>query len=287
MKISVVVSVLNEEKSINELMNSLISQSVKADEIVIVDGGSTDKTLELLRNWESNRRIELIELPGANRSEARNKGIERARNEYIAVTDAGCVVDKNWLKEIKESFKNGASSVAGFYEMQTTDDVGKMMAKFLGVLPNELNRDTFLPSSRSIGFTKKAWEDVGKYPEDLDTCEDLVFANKLKEKTKLEVNEKALVSWKVSSSYSWFFRKISGYAQGDVKARYKPHLWRIGTVFLRYMVFIPYPWLFLLYLIYIWWKLSEFQKMFIDKLLIQITADIAVMMGCLRGVLGS
>ena len=106
MKVSICITVLNEEKSIRVLIESILKQSKKPDEVVIVDGGSTDKTVKIIRHLQKkDRRIKLLE-EKCSRSEGRNLAVELAKNDAIIMTDAGCIAKKHWLKRLAESFKN-------------------------------------------------------------------------------------------------------------------------------------------------------------------------------------
>src|SRR3989344_9652387 len=107
-KPSLVCTVLNEEEYIEKLINSVISQTVLPDEFIIVDGGSSDKTTEKIKNQISKSKykgnFKLIIKKG-NRSVGRNEGIKKASNNIILLTDAGCLLDKNWIKNIIKHFE--------------------------------------------------------------------------------------------------------------------------------------------------------------------------------------
>ena len=190
MKISLVVTVKNEEKSILALLKSIERQTQKPDEVIIVDGVSNDKTVKIIKEFsrKSNLNLRLL-VKKSNRSRGRNLGIGQARGQGIAVSDGGCVLDKNWLKNIgKPLIKKQADVVAGFYRMKTDSFFTRCSAPFVGIMSHNIKKQTFLPSSRSIAFTKEAWKKVGGYPTRLDYAEDLVFAQSLKDKMRFVNN---------------------------------------------------------------------------------------------------
>src|SRR3989344_7822945 len=121
MKISLITTVLNEEKTIKSLLQSIEVQSRKPDEIIIVDAGSTDRTVQLIKAWQkrSKLKIRLFHKQG-NRAVGRNFAVKQAIGQGIAVTDAGCVLDKNWFKRITNPLiLKKTDVVAGFYHMST------------------------------------------------------------------------------------------------------------------------------------------------------------------------
>lgn len=267
MKVSFITTVLNEEKTISSLLNSLSRQTRKPDEIVIVDGGSDDgtvKEIETFKESHSTTMIYIIVVKGANRAKGRNEAIKQATGDIIAVSDAGCILDKKWLEEITKLFTaeftaepsrsprrshgftsvqpatvrgGSVSVVAGYYQPEAKNIFQKCLACYTSVMPDKIDPNNFLPSSRSVAFKKSAWEKVGGYPENLDYCEDLVFCQKLKKAgLKFIFSPNALVYWPQKESLIQAFIQLFHYASGDVQARYWPHLRKIGLVFGRYIL---------------------------------------------------
>ncbi|MFC1627312.1 glycosyltransferase [Patescibacteria group bacterium] len=286
MKTSFVTTVLNEEKSINDLLDSLFAQSKKPDEIIIVDAGSKDKTVDLIKKHQLP--VKLIQKPGLNRSQGRNLGIAKAQHTIIVISDAGCTLEKEWLQRITDPFKShNVDSVAGFYQPQTNSVLSKSMAPFIAVMPDKFDDQKYLPSSRSIAFKKSAWQAVGKYPENLNYCEDLIFAKDLKQKTNMITRSDALVFWQTPDNLKDFFQSIKNYALGDIQAKYKPHTKKIATVFARYAIFSGFPIFFLFYQL---WPIFKFYHYinnplaFIYLPFLQIIKDLAIMLGSLYGL---
>ena len=180
MKITLIITVLNEARSLPMLLDSIAAQTRPPDEVIICDGGSTDNTIELLRA-ERRFPVRVIERPGSNISQGRNAAIAAATGDVIASTDAGVRLDPQWLEKLVEplafsrSGKQGREVCAGFFlpDVHTPFEVA-MGATVLPQL-DDVQPEKFLPSSRSVAFTKAAWQAVGGYPEWLDYCEDLVF----------------------------------------------------------------------------------------------------------------
>ena len=230
--ISVVVTVLNEAATIDALLDDLLTQDAPADEILVVDGGSIDGTQSVVSRREG---VRLICEPGANISRGRNRGISEARNELVAVTDAGVRLGPNWLRKIAAPLQEGEADVAGgFFEPDPRSAFETAMGATVLPALEDVEPSTFLPSSRSLAFRKEVWRLVGGYPEWLDYCEDLVLDINLHRSPGVRVAfvPEAVAHFRPRSSLGAFFRQYYRYARGDGKA----DLWRTRHA-LRYLTY--------------------------------------------------
>ncbi len=308
MRVSIVITVLNEADSLPGLLDSLVAQTRPPDEVVVCDGGSTDGTLALLAA-ENRLPLHVIGRPGTNISQGRNAAIEAATGDVIAVTDAGVRLSPQWLEKIVAPFEEATTQVvAGFFrpDPQTLFE----MAMGATVLPElrEIDPARFLPSSRSVAFRKRAWAVVEGYPEWLDYCEDLIFDFRLRDRFgSFAFVPDALVYFRPRSSLRAFFAQYYHYARGDGKA----DLWHRRHVirYLTYLVAMPLiaaagavvsPWWLALTLIAIpgmfwtgwrrlarvWGDLNPAQKLqaALWVPIIRVTGDVAKMVGYPVGV---
>jgi glycosyltransferase involved in cell wall biosynthesis len=307
MKVTLITTVKNEESSIEKFLYSVNSQTRKPDEVVIVDGGSTDKTVSIIYELLSMIKIptRIIKKKG-NRSVGRNTAVKNSSFNIIACTDAGCILDKYWLERIADPFNEPEVDVAsGFYKPKTYSIFERCLATYTCTMSDLLDNKNFLPSSRSIAFRKKAWEKVKGYPEKLDTCEDLIFDKKLKKAgMKFVTVKNAVVYWpqrkNIFQAAVQFFR----YAKGDGAARYfrksTPFLfvrYVFGTfIIVLYLLTLNKVLLFtvnvLLFLYIIWsirknYKYVKKWQAFIWLPILQISSDIMVMFGTVIGFIES
>ena len=255
-RVSVIATVYNESASIDALLDSLRRQTRRPDEIIIVDGGSRDDTLQRLERHRQRGDLPLRAwaLPGCNIAAGRNAAIAAAAGPIIAVVDAGVRLEDRWLEAITAPFEKGFAPfekgsaaiegdsspdvVSGFF----VADPHTLFEQALGAvtLPrlDEIDPDTFQPSSRSVAFRRDAWAAVGGYPEWLDYCEDLAFDFLLRDAGfRFVMRPDALVHFRPRPTLRAFHRQYYRYARGDGKADLwmARHLIRYGT----YLVALP------------------------------------------------
>jgi glycosyltransferase involved in cell wall biosynthesis len=313
MKVSICLTVFNEGDTIVPLLESLLSQTKKPDEIIIIDGGSKDKTIEILKHFQKRSRDIKLLLEKCSRAEGRNLGVEIAKNPIIAITDAGCIADSDWLEKLTNPFIHPEVDIAaGFYKMKAETSMQKALSVFLGVTPSKFGID-FLPSTRSIAFRKEAWEKVGGFPEGKgNSAEDTDFNYKaVKAGLKFARVKSAVVEWGMPKTLGEGLNKLHLYAMWD--ARYgiwwhpiqqiASHNIRVILIFLRYILGISLlilglksPLLFWLgvfgLIFYVVWAFRkvylEFSQLSVGAwgIVIQILSDFAVMAGFIRGTIG-
>jgi glycosyltransferase involved in cell wall biosynthesis len=255
MRVSLISTVLNEGDAIRRLMDSVVTQTRLPDEIVFVDGGSHDRTVEVIRQYADRLPLRVIVEPGANISRGRNVAIAAATGDIIASVDAGVVLERQWLEELVRPLSSGEAQVAaGFFvsDPHTTFEI----ALGATTLPDaeDVNPATFLPSSRSVAFTRQAYQAAGGYPEWLDYCEDLIFDLRLRDEVgQFAWAPKAVAHFRPRSTAKAFARQYYRYARGDGKA----DLWRKRHL-IRYVTYlVGLPAMLLLSILHKpWWLLG-------------------------------
>jgi glycosyltransferase involved in cell wall biosynthesis/GT2 family glycosyltransferase len=236
--ISIVTTVLDEAASVDDLLGLVVPQLGDDDEIVVVDGGSRDDTRERLAAWsERDGRVRWLEAQGATIAAGRNEGIRAARHDAIACIDAGCAPWEGWLDALRAAFAERLSLdlVTGVYEAaaRTTFEHAMAAACYPSVAearrPGPLARlygATFgtafapeMPTGRSVGFTRSAWERVGGFSEGLDTAEDVTFGRAIAEGGRCALALDAGVLWRQRSSLGATAEMYYRYGGGGVRAR--------------------------------------------------------------------
>lgn len=321
MKVSLILTVLNEGEHLRRLFDSILAQAYPPDEVVICDGGSRDSTLSVIQSYADRLKLKIVTAPGSNISQGRNVAIRAASYPVIAVTDAGVWLDPNWLAALlaashwrvyegQPALQTHAKDpvlVAGFYQSDPSTPFEVALGATTLPNVNEISAGRFLPSSRSVAFLKSAWEAVGGYPEWLDFSEDVVFDLALRQKFgPFAFAPQAIAHFRPRPSLASFARQYFNYAKGDGKANLWPRIHFVR--YFTYLVAVPLgvyaalavsPWLWLVgvlaALAYIRRPLQRLSRLPIkswaDRLLvlawipvIRVTGDLAKMVGYPVGV---
>jgi len=221
LNVSLIATLKDEEEGIAGFLDSILSQSRLPDEVILVDGGSTDGTIGIIGRYQDGEiPVRLIVEKGCNISEGRNLAIREAGHKVIAVTDAGCILDKDWLKELVApmEYDPKVNVVAGNYKVEAKGIWERVTSSYLMPYPERVS--LLMPSGRSTCFRKKAWEGVGGYPEWLQHAEDSYFSRELRKcGYRFQFSPKAVVRWRPRSNPTSFFGQYYRYAIGDGMAR--------------------------------------------------------------------
>ncbi|HLD92338.1 MAG TPA: glycosyltransferase [Patescibacteria group bacterium] len=287
MRISVCITTFNESKNdLKKLLDALNNQTLKPDEIIVIDAKDYNN---------------------CSIAQGGNISIKKAKNEIIAITDVGCIPNKNWLEKITKPFAEDKDVlVAGFYLMLYRNAMQKAASIFLGVSPNKFDKDKFLPSARSVAFSKSIWKKVGGFNEDLEKGgEDSEFFYKcVKAGVKIIRTKEARVVWEEIGrlTFSDVVKKFYVYAKGDGEAGiwYHPtkqlssHNIKISFIYIRYIIAFllliigfNFPLAhFALLISVIFYLLYSFKKARLWGVILQLVSDITVMIGFVSGIMG-
>ena len=237
--IAVVVTVKNDPQGCADTLRSLLAQTLPPDEILLVDGGSSDETITVARRFaEVCAGLRIIEAPGANIARGRNIGTQAASATLIATTDCGCHAEPDWLRQLVQPLVDDfdvhvsrppapasgdpapacrpLSMVAGFYEIasQTLFERVVGMCTMRGQL-EPVDPARFNASGRSMAYTKEMWRRVGGWPEWIGYSEDTLFSQHLRDRgIRCIFAGNAVVHWRPRSSIAALARQFYNYGTG-------------------------------------------------------------------------
>lgn len=138
-KISVIVPVYNTEKYIQKCLESIVNQTMKDIEIIVVNDGSKDKSEDIIeqfiKNNKSNIKIKYYKKKNGGLSDARNYGVQKATGEYIAFVDSDDYIKKGLYKELEKYIDKKIDLIK--FKIETVNETGKTIKKLDGPIFEE------------------------------------------------------------------------------------------------------------------------------------------------------
>ncbi|MCZ7399989.1 MAG: glycosyltransferase [Candidatus Methanoperedens sp.] len=231
-KISVIIPVKNEEKKINRCLEAIFSQTVKPHEVIVVDGHSSDKTVENAKKFSLKVFYEIYH----TRAGACQIGVENANGEFVAFTDADCIPQKDWLENLIKEFNPGIAGVGGSIknigENLWEKSINLAMETFLGSANSIQGR--FFKDKRYVNsisgcnsmYRREDLLKVGGFDINLSTAEDTEINNKLSTLGKLLYTPHAIISHNHQRGLKDFGKRMYQYGYGRAKGR----LWDLQVI---------------------------------------------------------
>lgn len=184
-KVSLYVPCYNAEKHVGRCLDSILKQTYPVDEILIIDDGSTDDTVEIAKNYPVKI---LSHRTNRGLGAARNTAVKKAKNEFVAAIDSDITLSPTWLEKLMRHFNDKEVAGAG----------GKLIEKFTESLADRY-RATYMthcshytektvnPYYALVGsncvYRKKVIEEVGYYNEKFRTSfEDVDMYHRVRAK---------------------------------------------------------------------------------------------------------
>ena len=195
--VSVVMSVFNEEKYIERVMDSILSQTFTDFEFIIIDDGSTDRTLEILHSY-NDKRILIIQQSNKGLTASLNVGINHSQGKYIARQDADDISYPSRLMEQVSYFFNNSSVAVLATRGLIIDGARSQNTPFYSnpVIIKKLRLRNILIHS-SVMIRKDIFESIGLYDEQYRTSQDYDAWIRLSEVGEISMIDKVLMSREV------------------------------------------------------------------------------------------
>jgi glycosyltransferase involved in cell wall biosynthesis len=222
LSLSIVIPVYNEERYIGACLNAISKQSIKPDEVIIVNNNSTDNTLKILKKYSF---VTILNEKRQHQAFAQKTGFDKASGDIIGRIDADSVLPENWVEKIKKDFEQNPKIVAVTGEPDPYDIYLKKTGVFIFNFYNSLA--SHIAGVRMIwgancAIRKSAWLKISnKVLQRPDIWEDFDLAFCLKGLGIINQDKQLIV--KTS------FRAVHNSPFGQV--RY--HIRSIRTFFLR------------------------------------------------------
>jgi glycosyltransferase involved in cell wall biosynthesis len=216
---SIIVPVLNEERNIGACFTAIAGLNTPADrfEVLLVDNGSTDRTVALAGEYAKRFDLAIYSRPGVHISAMRNYGVQQSRGKMLAFLDADCIVSPEWLNKALETYQTELhratadkppAIVGSAYRIPPDSSwVGK--AWYL----NSSNRPVtgpvqWIPSGNMI-VAREAYLAVGGFDENVQTDEDYELCQRIRARGYSVISNPdiSVVHWGTPQTISSFYRK--------------------------------------------------------------------------------
>ncbi len=207
MKLSVIIPTFNEELTVRKTLDAL-SRLINVDEIIIVDGGSDDETVEIVENYPQNKPLKLIKLTEANRGRQLHEGTKHASGDIFWFLHADTRPIQGSGKQIK-SFMRFDKVVGGNFEIIFGGD--NAWARFLTKLYPTLRSGGMIYGDSAIFVRRETYEKIKGF-KPLPLFEDLDLVKRLKRKGRfVHINLPVTTSSRrfENRSFVWTFAKWS------------------------------------------------------------------------------
>lgn len=174
--ITVVIPVYNGEKTVRETIDSVLNQTFQDWELIIINDGSTDKTLEIIGSIKDER-IKVFNYPNAGLAASRNRGISLAKGEYISFIDADDLWTPDKLEVQLKALQENPQAVVAYSWTDIIDESSQIIRAgsyitFNGDVYANLLLMNFISNGSNVLIRTEALKEVGKFDESLKSGED-------------------------------------------------------------------------------------------------------------------
>lgn len=182
-KYSIIVPVFNKENNLLATLDSINNQTLKDFEVVIINDGSTDRSLDIIKNYDfRNLNYKIHSKKNAGVSAARNDGLALSSGEYIIFNDADDIIYPNFLAEFDKVFTDKAINIAYcFRDLTSPKKISLEFAyKAEGNVLKEYLLSKIRPATNGFVISRDFIKNNAiKFDEDLNWGEDILFFSKL------------------------------------------------------------------------------------------------------------
>jgi glycosyltransferase involved in cell wall biosynthesis len=197
MKITVIIPTFNRDNFISKTIDSILNQTYKVNEIIIIDDGSSDNTKKFIEQYPLIHNIKYIYQKNQGVSSARNLGIKFSNNEWIAFLDSDDIWCNDKIAKQKQFHENNLDILFSY-----TDELWKFNNKVIkqNKFQEKHENSKFIANialckigSSTVLLHKSIFEDIGVFDENLVACEDYDLWLRILRKYEVGlVNEKLL-----------------------------------------------------------------------------------------------
>jgi len=252
MRYSVIIPVYNRPDEVDELLQSLVSQSLKDFEVIVVEDGSSVPCEDVVNKYRDKLDVHYYSKPNSGPGQTRNYGAERSKGEFLLILDSDCILPEGYLQAIEDELHREEADAFGgpdrahdsFTRVQKA--INYAMTSFFttgGIRGGKKKMDKFYPRSFNMGVRAEAYRALGGF-SNMRFGEDIDFSVRIfKAGYRCRLFPEAWVWHKRRTDLKKFFKQVhnSGIARINLYKKYPeslklvhllPAVFTVGVVFL-------------------------------------------------------
>lgn len=252
MRYSVIIPVYNRPDEVDELLQSLVSQSLKDFEVIVVEDGSSVPCEDVINKYRDKLDVHYYSKPNSGPGQTRNYGAERSKGEFLLILDSDCILPEGYLQAIEDELHREEADAFGgpdrahdsFTRVQKA--INYAMTSFFttgGIRGGKKKMDKFYPRSFNMGVRAEAYRALGGF-SNMRFGEDIDFSIRIfKAGYRCRLFPEAWVWHKRRTDLKKFFKQVhnSGIARINLYKKYPeslklvhllPAVFTVGVVFL-------------------------------------------------------
>jgi glycosyltransferase involved in cell wall biosynthesis len=206
-KVSVILLTKNSVATVQKSLESIFKQTRQPDEVVVVDGNSSDGTLDIVRNYP----VKLVSEPGLGFGHARNVGVQNASGDIIFFIDSDCYAEPDWTEKALPHFDSNPEivGVTGRTNLWNTESPVARFLAYVGGRMNMPNQSKVMKiaPTMNLALKREIVSEVGWFDETLIRCEDTDLTYKISHRHKILYEPEAVVWFKGAPSLRVASRK--------------------------------------------------------------------------------
>ena len=235
MKYSIIVPVFNRPDEVDELLQSLVGQTLKDFEVVIVEDGSQKPCKDVCDKYAGRLDVKYFLKNNSGPGQSRNYGAERANGEYLIVLDSDVVLPEGYLKAVDDELRREPADAFGGPDCahdsftETQKAISYSMTSFFttgGIRGGKKKLDKFYPRSFNMGIRRDVYMRLGGFSK-MRFGEDIDFSIRIfKAGCRCRLFPEAWVWHKRRTDMRKFFRQVynSGIARVNLYIKYPESL---------------------------------------------------------------
>jgi len=223
---SVIIPVYNRPDEVDELLSSLVDQTFKDFEVLILEDGSLTRCDEIVDSYRDRLQLKYFFKPNSGPGPSRNFGFEHARGDYFVVFDSDCMLPPSYFQTVEDSLRANSWDAWGgpdrAHEQFTPAQqaMAYTMSSFLttgGIRGKSVAVGSFQPRSFNMGLSRRAFELTGGFRFS-HFAEDIELSIRMRQAgLKVGLIPEAFVFHKRRATFPQFFKQVSNFGRGRVQ----------------------------------------------------------------------